>query len=144
LELVISCRPSDWQLSSLVQAFTSSFPQALIPTVERLCILEYSSLHSRWQDNIEYDQWIELFHPFTTVKNLYLSRDFVPRIVPTLQELVGERVTEVLPNLQSIFLENLQESRFVPEDMRQFTAARQLSGRPIAISHWNGWSTIDD
>jgi hypothetical protein len=144
LKLGISCRQSDWQLSSLVQVFTSSFPQALILAVERLCILEYESSQPWWQDDIEYDQWFELFHPFTTVKNLYLSRKFLPRIVPTLQELVGERVTEVLPNLQRIFLQDLQEPELVPEAMRRFIAARQLSSRPIAISHWNGWSTIDD
>jgi hypothetical protein len=144
LKLGISCRQSDWQLSSLVQVFTSSFPQALILTVERLCILEYESSQPWWQDDIEYDQWFELFHPFTTVKKLYLSRKFLPRIVPTLQELVGERVTEMLPNLQRIFLQDLQEPELVPEAMRRFIAARQLSSRPIAISHWNGWSTIDD
>jgi hypothetical protein len=110
-----------------VQVFASSFPQALIHSVERLCIAESESSQPRSQDDIEYDQWIELFHPFTAVKNLYLSRDFVPRIVPTLKELVGERITEVLPNLQSIYLEDPQESGFVPEAVRQFIAARQLS-----------------
>jgi hypothetical protein len=90
---------------------------------------------------------LELFRPFTTVKNLYLTREIVPRIAPTLQELVGERVTEVLPNLQNIFLEDLQESESVqgPESMRQFIAARQLSSRPMAISSWtrpNKWPTI--
>jgi hypothetical protein len=144
LKLGISCRQSDWQLSSLVQVFTSSFPQALILTVERLCILEYESSQPCWQDDIEHNQWFELFHPFTTVKNLYLSRDFLPRIVPILQELAGEKVTEVLPNLQRIFLRDLLESEFVPEAMRRFIAARQLSSRLIAISYWNGWSTIDD
>jgi hypothetical protein len=143
LELIISCEQSDWQLSSLVQVITSSFPQAFI-MVERLCILEYSSSPPWWQDDIEHDQWFELFHPFTTVKNLYLSRDFLPRIAPILQELVGERVTELLPNLQSIFLVDLLESEFVPEAMRRFIAARQLSSHPIAISYWNGMSTIDD
>ena len=107
--------------------------------MERLFILEYyRSPQSRWQDDIEYDQWLELFNPFATVKNLYLHRNFLPRIVPTLQELVGERVTEVLPNLQSIFLDCLQEPESVPEAMQQFIAARQLSDRPIAISYWNG------
>jgi hypothetical protein len=97
-----------------------------------------------WQDDLENNQWLDLFHPFTTVKNLYLSREFVPRIVPILQELVGERVTEVLPDLQSIFLEGRQELGFVPENIREFIAARQLSGRAIAISYWtrqDRWST---
>jgi hypothetical protein len=59
-----------------------------------------------------------------------------PLIVPTLRELVGERVTEVLPNLQSIFLEYLPESKSIPQSFRRFIAARQLSSRPVAISHW--------
>jgi len=88
------------------------------------------------QDDLENNQWLELFHSFTTVKNLYLSREFVPRIVPTLQELVGESVTEVLPDLKTIFLEDLQELGFVPEAMRQFIAARQLSDHPIALTPW--------
>jgi hypothetical protein len=144
LTLEISCKQSDWQLSSLVQVFTSSFPQALILTVERLgfWVTELSQPCS--QGDIEHDQWLELFHTFTTVKNLYLTRGFLPRIVPTLQELVGERVTEVLPNLQCIFLQDLLESELVPEAVRQFIAARQLSSRPIAISYWDGYTTIDD
>jgi hypothetical protein len=137
LRLRFFCEQSDRQLSSLAQFCASSFPQALIPMLEHLWILENEYLRPFWQ-GVENTQWLELFHPFTTVKNLYLSRGIVPRIVPTLQELAGERVTEVLPNLQSIFLEDLQESRFVPETIRQFIAARQLrvSGSPIAISDW--------
>jgi hypothetical protein len=135
LQLETSCRQSDRQLSSLARVSTSSFPQAVIPMLEHFYILENEYLRPRWQD-VKNTQWLELFHPFTTVKNLYISREFVPRIVPVLQELVGKRVNEVLPNLQSIFLEDLQESESVPESMRQFIAARRLSSRPIAISHW--------
>ena len=141
LMLGISCRRSDWQLSSLAQVCTSSLPQALIPVPEHLYILDLPPL---WQDDLENTQWLEVFHPFTTVKNLYLSREFVPRIVPTLQELVGERATEVLPNLQSIFLEeDVGEPVFVPDSMRQFIAARQLSSRPIAISYWSNRTRQD-
>jgi hypothetical protein len=42
LHLRVSCRPSDWQLGSLAQVCTSSFPQALILMVERLYILDGS------------------------------------------------------------------------------------------------------
>jgi hypothetical protein len=114
--------------------------------VEHLYVLGDVYWRPPWQDDIENTQWLELFHPFTTVKNLYLSWAFVPHIMPTLQELVGERVTEVLPNLQSIgvFLEDLQKSGFVPETIRQFIAARQLSSCPIAIYYWtrhDKWSS---
>ena len=89
------------------------------------------------------------FHPFTAVKDLYLSLDFVPRIASALQGLVEEGLTEVLPNLERIFLEDLEESGFIPEAMRQFIAARQMStgSRPITISHWtreDEWSMVDD
>ena len=80
-------------------------------------------------------------------EELYLSLEIVLRIVPALQELVGERVTEVLPNLQNILLEDRQETEFVSEAIRQFIAVRQLSSRPIAISHWireDEWSMVDD
>jgi hypothetical protein len=48
--LRISCKHSDWQLSSLAQVCRSSFPEAFIPTVEHLYI-EDGELH--WQDDIE-------------------------------------------------------------------------------------------
>jgi hypothetical protein len=99
LNLGVSCRQSDWQLSSLAQLCSSSFPQALIPGVEHLYILEDRFPRLRWQDDIESSQWLELLRPFITVKSLYLSREFMLRIAPTLQELVRERMTEVLPAL---------------------------------------------
>jgi len=101
--------------------------------MEHLYILEDVFRRPLWQDDIEYNQWFDLFHTFTSVKNLYLSQEFVPRVAPTLQELVRERVTEVLTALQSILLEDLQPSGLdrVPEPMRQFIVARQLSSPPI-------------
>jgi len=105
LRLEISCGPSDWQLSSLAQVCGSSFPQTLITSLEHLhiCHDEYSRL--LWQDDIENSQWLELLQPFTALTNLHLSREFTPHIVPALQELVKEKVTEVLPSLQCLYLE---------------------------------------
>ena len=111
-------------------------PQALIPTVKSLYI-QSRFLQLHWQDDIESSQWLELFYPFTAVKDLYLFREFVPRIAPVLQELVGERVTEVLPALQNLFLEEPLPSGHVQEIIGQFVDARQLAGHPIAISRWH-------
>ncbi len=55
-----------------------------------------------------------------------------------LEELVGERATEVLPALQSLFLEELKPSEPVQKVIDKFVATRQLSNHPIVISHWNG------
>jgi hypothetical protein len=115
--------------------------------LEHLYILGDAIMQPLWQDDLDNTQWLELFHPFTNVKNLYLSREFVQRIALTPQELVGvgETITEApeaLPNLQSIFF---QKSPSVPETRRQSMAARLLSSRPIAIYTWirqDKWSMI--
>ena len=129
LSLGIWCRQSDWQLSSLAQVCSS----VLIPTIEHLYIREIAPLS--WQDDIETGQWLELLHRLTAVKDLCISREFTPRIVTTLQELVGGRATEVLPALQTLFLEETLPSG-VQETINKFVAARELAGHPIAVSRW--------
>jgi hypothetical protein len=132
LKLAISCRQSDWQLSSLAQVCSSSFLRSLVHAVEHLYILQDDGL-PRWQDDVESSQWLEVFHPFTAVKDLYVSSEFTPRIAPALQELVGERVTEVLPALQRLFLEEPPLSGPVPKAIGKFVAARQFTSHPIAV-----------
>jgi hypothetical protein len=70
------------------------------------------------------------------VKNLYLRKEFAPAIAAALQELVGERTTEVLPSLRNIFVRELKPRGPFQEYIGQFVAARQLSGHPVAISVW--------
>ena len=132
LELRISNWEPDWRLSSVTQACGSSFPRALIRTVERLYIRSRYS----WQDDTENNQWLELFRPFTAVKVLYITSKLIPHIVSALKELVGVRVTEVLPALQFLFLGGPLPSGLVEETMGQFIAARQIAGHPVAISLW--------
>ena len=134
LKLGISCSESDLQLSSLAQVCSSSFPPALILTVEHLYI---QSLYWEWpwEDDIEDSQWIELFRPFIAVKDLYFSSDFTPQIATALQEL-GESGTEVLPALEMLVFEEPLPLGPVQEALEQFVAARQFAGHPIAISPW--------
>jgi hypothetical protein len=134
-DIAISCREPDWQLSSIEQVCSSSLHP--LSTVERLYIdHKYSQLV--WKnDAIENTLWLELLRPFTAVKNFYLSKEFAPGIAAGLQELVGGRITEVLPSLQNIFVKGLEPSGPLQENIGQFVAARQLSGHPIAISVWD-------
>jgi hypothetical protein len=131
----ISCREPDWQLSSIEQVCNSSLPP--LSMLEDLYIKhEYSQLV--WKnDAIENTLWLELLLPFTAVENLFLSKEFAPGIAATLQELVEGRITEVLPSLQNIFVEGLEPSGPIRENIGQFVAARQLSGHPIAIFVWD-------
>jgi hypothetical protein len=136
--LRISYRELDRQLPSLAQVLTSLFPSIYI--VERLYIYGSRCMPLQWQVDIENMQWLEIFHPFTAVKELYVSEQFVLYIAAALQDLVGDRVTDALPALQSLFLEELQPSGPVQEAIGQFVAARQLLGHPVAVSRWNGTS----
>ena len=142
LGISISCKEPDWQLSSIEQVCNSSLPT--FSTVEDLYIEhEYSKLV--WKDDaIENTLWLEVFLPFTAVKNLYLFKEFAPGIAAALQELVGGRMTEVLPSLRNIFVVGLAESGFMQENIGQFVAARQLSNHPIAISNWDSISIDPD
>ena len=130
----ILCRGSDWQVSSLEQVCTS----CLLPSskLEDLYIHKHPYQRPDWKGNIENGLWLKLLQPFTAVKNLYLSEEFAIRIAPALQELVGERTTEVLPAMQNIFVEGLESSGPVQEGIRQLVAARQVASRPIAVSRW--------
>ena len=130
LRLGISSRRTDWQLSSLAQVCRSSFP-TFIPTVEHLYLLEDEFVD--WQDDIENSQWLELLCQFTAVKHLYISWEFAPHFASILPKFVAEKGAEVLPTLQTLFME---EPESVHETIGKFVAARQLSSHPVAVSHW--------
>ena len=135
LMIDVLCREPDWQLSSIEQVCNSSLHP--LSAVQDLYI-EHQYLRLVWKnDAIENSLWLQLLLPFTTVKNLYLSEEFAPGIAAALQELVGDRITEVLPGLQNIFVEQLEPSGPFRENFQQFVAARQVSGHPIAISLWS-------
>jgi hypothetical protein len=135
LKLGISCGQLDQQASSLAQVCRSSFPPALISAVEHLYIDGYSREYWHESDTgkIQNNQWLELLLPFTAVKHLYVSFDFTPDILPFMKELVPERVTEVLPTLQTLFLEGPLPSKSA---IKRLVAARRLSGHPIVVSLW--------
>ena len=135
VHVTILCQVSDWQLSFLEQMCSLSL--RLLLTMENLYIDEelYSLLN--WKDDTEDSEWLDLLHPFTAVKNLYLSRQFAPRIAPALQELTGEITTEVLPALQNVFLQGFQPSEPVQEGIARFISARRLTNQPVVISVWD-------
>ena len=123
-----------WDLSSLAQVLTSFFPS--IYTVEHLYITLPDNLVFEWINSVENIQGQDIFRPFTAVKDLYLSKETAHCIAPALQELVGEGVTDVLPALERIFLEEVELSGPDEDAIGQFVSARQLLGHPVAVSHW--------
>lgn len=79
-----------------------------------------------------------------TVTSIYRS-EYLPiqgsctryRGIPS--KLDGSRIKEVLPNLQNIFVEELESLASEPfqEKIGRFVAARRLSNHAIAISVWD-------
>jgi hypothetical protein len=110
-----------------------------LSTVEDFYI-EHQYSRLVWKDDaIENILWLQLLLPFTAVKNLYLCKEFAPGIVAPLQqrdleELVGSRVTEVLPSLQNIVVEGLELWEPFQKNIAQLIAVRQLSGQSPFLS----------
>ena len=85
LKLDIICDNLGRQFSSLAQFCRSpAFPLAIL---EYLCFSggEYMQC---WHRDIENIQWTKLLHPFTSVKYLYLSKDFAQCIATAWNNLV--------------------------------------------------------
>ena len=141
LYLHISCKPSDWQLSSLVQLYNSAFSP--LPALQRL---EINDNRQHWQDDIENAQWLDVLHLFASVGDLFLHGELLRLLAPALKELTGGSVTEVLPALQGLFLEVPQLSEPVKKVIGKFISSRQLSGHPIAVHHRDsrdgGWEVV--
>ena len=143
IELGIAYRPgSSWELSSVVYLYGSDLPPALVPVVERLYIIQsfhsFDLLEYQWRET-DQCQWLRLFRSFIAVKDLYISSELTSRIALALQKFVaalGERVIEVLPALQTLFLEEPLRPGRVQDAIEQFVASRQLSSHPVLVSRW--------
>jgi hypothetical protein len=135
LEIEVSCREPDLQLLSIAQVCNFSLPP---PSIVEDLYIEREHWQLAWEnDALEITLWLELLLPFTAVKDLYISKFATDIAAAALHELVGGRITEVLPSLQYIFVEGLELLGPFQENIRQFLTARQLSDHPIAISNWD-------
>ena len=115
---------SGWP-STFAQICRSSLPHTFLSLLQNLYLRDGQL---PWEDELENipqenPQWLELLHPFTAVKSLYLEEEIAPLIAPTLQGLVGERVVEILPELQGLFFDEVNLAGSVQEAISQFVAA---------------------
>ena len=133
--LRIACEGMNDQTSSLVQVITSLFPSLYV--VEDLYIYGSEKSLKRWRDNTENTQWVEILRPFTAVKNLSVCKEYARCITPALQELEGEKVTDLLPALKNLRLDELEPTGRTQKAIKQFVAARRLLGHPVAVSYWD-------
>jgi hypothetical protein len=129
LWLHISCKPSDWQLSSLAQLY-----HAALPSLPTLKILEIHNPR-KWEDDVENIQWLELLSLFPSLEDLVISEKTFRLVAPALDELAGDSVMEVLPALQNIFVQGSQSSKPNKKDIGRFISTRHLFGHPVTVQH---------
>ena len=126
----------DFQLPFLFALSSLSSSPLRHSSLERLDILtRYSPLSVYDTDDTT---WLELSHPFTAVKDLYLDNRSVLHFGPTLQEFTEERATYILPALQRIFVQDYgrPENAKARGAIESFIAARRFYGRPVAVHNW--------
>jgi hypothetical protein len=135
LHMEISCKSLDWQLSAIMQVLDSFL--STLPTLESLNIAVFCEC---WQNKIEVIQWREVLQPFASVKDMTLEfEDSIRLFAPALQDLVGQRATDVLPALQNLFL-NTDDAGWRPSGpvkraIDKFIATRQLYGHPVTVHY---------
>ena len=122
------------QFSSLVQLCGSSLPP--LPTLE--------CLHTRSdactvQPKIRTTPWVELLRLFSSLKNVDLSGKLVSHVAFALKVLsegyATLGVTEVLPSLQKILVDERWVRKRDREAIEEFVIARQRSGSPVVVQY---------
>ena len=125
--LRISCKWLDWQVLHLAQILDQS--PAMVSNVEYLSIDENDlQIEPGWEDNMEDTDWLELFRSFTAVKRLHGSKWLAGHIALALDSVGGEMITDVLPALTSLSLEDEPVT-----SVEKFLVARKNSGHPVAL-----------
>ena len=133
--LGVLCGGPGRQLSSMTRICSSSLPP--------VSMLNHLHIHdsywlARLPDEMDSAEWLGLLLPFTSVENLYLSHKHALYVTRALTELTGERIAQVLPALQNIFLPRSPLPGADPEIIGQFITARELSGRPVSVHYRDG------
>ncbi|KAH8978480.1 hypothetical protein EDB86DRAFT_3152939 [Lactarius hatsudake] len=93
---------ADWQASHIAQALSQISPALSNVVHLKLAKLEEGRL-LYGMDGVE---WLHLLHQFSTVQTLYASPQLAGYVAPALEGIVVEMVTEVLPSLDLICLED--------------------------------------
>ena len=135
LRLELDCSEPNLRLSYLAQFCASCLPSLSPFESLHICVPLYS-----WEDIIDDPdhKWLGLLRLFNTVQGLYLSTYVAPRVAQALKGLPAERVMEVLPVLENVFISRLKSLGHVKEAIFEFADARQLSGYPVFIGDWDG------
>ncbi|KAH9994353.1 hypothetical protein BJV74DRAFT_831647 [Russula compacta] len=139
--LRVSWVKSDWQMTYLLRLCGSSLPLPLLSILE---YLDFYNHANEWRHKANPTQWLELLRLFPSVKSLSLYNGFTLPVMTALGDLVGGRVLDVLPVLQTVCLHWRGPLGPLQEPLGLFIAARKLSGHPVAIHRVESGGWIED
>ena len=122
LELQISCRGLDWQVSHLAEVLSQS--SAVLFYMHNLSIQAYG-LQRHWRDHMDHIEWLALLCRFTTVERLRVFYPIAGHVADALKEVTAEMAPEILPALRWLSLVGEPA-----EHVKEFSTTRQLSGLP--------------
>jgi hypothetical protein len=124
---IISCYGIDCQVAHIAQVL--GHMSAKLSNVVHLKLkAEHEGLQLTATDDVQVE-WTHLLHQFSAAKTLHVSRDLAGHVALALEDIITTGMAEeVLPSLDLIRVVGQPAS-----SVEKFTAARQLSGRPVTI-----------
>jgi len=141
LALRIACNGLEQQVSSLAQVCSQLHSH--VSRMELLDLEEQRSQRQHWQEDMDARQWLELFQTFTAVNTLRLATEAGSLAWRALQGLGAENVTEMLPALCDLYVEEHGEFPFIQEALNRFLSARKRSGHTVTVHLWEGQKDRD-
>jgi hypothetical protein len=126
---ISSCDGKNHQVWSIAQVLRQT--SAMLSNVVRLEIrVERCGEFEEEDEDLDDINWLELLCQFTAVKTLHISEEFAERIAHALEETHTVTGNQVLPALDSVFLEGDQTC-----SVKDLFAILQARGRPFFMRY---------
>ena len=122
--LAIYCEALYWEISQITHVLGWISP-ILSDMVHFAIIFMPFKSEAHTIDDIE---WLQLLHLFSSLQTLFVSRDIAGDVSRALEDITGAMVTEVLPALDLLCLQDQPVS-----SVDKFIAIRRDSGHPVTV-----------
>ncbi|KAH9172676.1 hypothetical protein EDB89DRAFT_879306 [Lactarius sanguifluus] len=130
LQLQISCKQLDWQLSSMAQVCDQFSPFLFRVNNPRINMTHSSSV----QDDADGEQWLELIRAFGGATDFRVADELTTAVLCALGLVEGGHAT-VLPSLRHLHIENpmvMNEPSW--DGLLSFITSRSRSGQPVQVN----------